>query len=145
MDEPTKKAAVVILLDEQGRVLVHNRQRKTTTSEKYGFLGGKVEKGEAIIDAAKREVFEETSYTPEDIRLLKVYAADEAGTHGFEVHVYTGVFPGFSAFKDSDEVLVSELELKTISDASKLELFPIAYQILTDLSERETEKRRLPS
>ncbi len=129
------KAAVVVLLDEDQRVLVHNRERKTTTKEKFGFLGGKIETGETELEGAIRETIEETGYRPDDLRLFKYYRADPLKTHGLEIFVFTGKFPGFSRFQDSSEVELKELELVHISNAQKLNFFPIAYEILEDLQD----------
>jgi len=60
----------VFVLDAQGRILLEKR----SDCGLWGLLGGRVEPGESVAEAARREVFEETGLTVEITRLIGVYS-----------------------------------------------------------------------
>ena len=55
-----KLAAIGLLVDPDGRVLISKRQEGQIMSGYWEFPGGKAEDGESPVDAFKREVKEET-------------------------------------------------------------------------------------
>ncbi len=60
----------VFVLDEKGRILMEKR----SDSSMWGLLGGRVEPGESVIQAAKREVAEESGFEIEVTRLVGVFS-----------------------------------------------------------------------
>lgn len=69
-DELILNYAGCIIFDEQNRLLLQKR----FDCEKWGFLGGMVEFGESVEEAAKREVKEESGLDVEIISLFGVYS-----------------------------------------------------------------------
>jgi ADP-ribose pyrophosphatase YjhB (NUDIX family) len=65
-----KTGTGVIIRDSLGRILLEKR----SDCGMWGLPGGRIEPGESILDAATREVKEETSLTVEIIRLVGVYS-----------------------------------------------------------------------
>jgi ADP-ribose pyrophosphatase YjhB (NUDIX family) len=59
-----------VVLDGEGRILLQRR----SDNGLWGLPGGSVEIGEAVRDAIKREVREETGLTVEVVRLIGVYS-----------------------------------------------------------------------
>ena len=64
----------IILLNEKKQILLMCTDDKTITNKDGSYngkfwqlIGGKIEKGEEVIDAAKRELFEETSLTSDKV------------------------------------------------------------------------------
>ncbi len=56
--------AVVFLVDPRGRVLMQHRDASAKTSpNQWGMPGGRIEEGEEPVEAARREVLEETGLT----------------------------------------------------------------------------------
>ena len=56
-----RRIAVVFLVDPQGRILMQHRDAHARVSpNQWTPPGGRIEDGEAPVDAARREVFEET-------------------------------------------------------------------------------------
>lgn len=65
MDEPAitveRRIAVVFLVDRRGRILMQQRTADAATSpNQWTMPGGKIEEGEQPIEAAHRELYEET-------------------------------------------------------------------------------------
>lgn len=55
----------------------------------YQLIGGKIESGETLLDAAKRELFEETGLTSENVKFYKViwYGNLDLNIHGKLTHI----------------------------------------------------------
>ena len=70
MAEQIKLMNMCMVVDQDGRVLVQNRQKKDWSG--LTFPGGKVEPGESLTAAVIREVWEETGLTIADPRLCGV-------------------------------------------------------------------------
>lgn len=67
---------VVILSDYQGKILLSRHKRRST----WETQGGHVEAGETPLEAAKRELYEESGAVDYDISPLCDYWAGEEGT-----------------------------------------------------------------
>ena len=70
------KLATVVVVEVDGRVLLHRRAINPARG-KWTLPGGYVDRGEAIEDAARREVFEETAVRVADVQPLGLFS--EAG------------------------------------------------------------------
>lgn len=69
-----ERAAVAVLVEnEQGQLLFVEAYRYPTDSIEWEIPAGGIDAGETILDAAKREVFEETGYESVDHELLYTY------------------------------------------------------------------------
>ncbi|MBU9714231.1 NUDIX hydrolase [Evansella tamaricis] len=66
--------AVTILVDEFGRLLI---QERNYPKGKWGLPGGLMELGETTEEAARRELFEETGLTVNELSLINVYSGEE--------------------------------------------------------------------
>lgn len=63
--------AVVFLVDPAGRILMQHRDPHAAVSPgQWTMPGGRIEEGEAPIDAARREVLEETGLTVDRLELF---------------------------------------------------------------------------
>lgn len=98
-----KRFASVILVDRRGWVLLQERdEHPVLDPEKWGFVGGGVESGEAYAEAARRELLEETGLTVPDLALFGrflVFHHQTGGQDEFELF-YAGV-----ELTDSDVVV----------------------------------------
>lgn len=71
-------ASLIILFNEEGKVLLLKRSQKVDSyAGMYGFPGGKIESGETSIDAAVRELFEETSLKVRPKDLVYVFTMNK--------------------------------------------------------------------
>ena len=64
--------SVVILFNDQGEILLEER----SDDGYFDFPGGGIDLKESGIDAAKRELYEETGLTAEELRLFNVYTGE---------------------------------------------------------------------
>lgn len=67
-----RHVVVDVILIKDGKLVMIKRAEKLVEGGKWALVGGYVERDEDIVDAAKREVFEETGYRVKDITLLRI-------------------------------------------------------------------------
>lgn len=80
---------VIAVYDQDLQKILMCRRRKNPYKGKLNFVGGKLEPGEGSLDAAYRELLEETAITEQDICL--VHLMDMVyHTYGMKIEVYTG-------------------------------------------------------
>jgi 8-oxo-dGTP diphosphatase len=84
-----KRFASVVLVDRRGWVLLQERdEHPVLDPEKWGFVGGGVEPGEAYVEAARRELLEETGLAVPDLHLFgrfPVFHHQTGGRDEFEL------------------------------------------------------------
>lgn len=87
-DKPVKVTTLVYLL-RPGEVLLGMKRRGVGVGRWNGF-GGKLEPGETVAEAARRELFEEAGVTADDLRQVGRLTFHVASTGDrFETHVFT--------------------------------------------------------
>ncbi|MDY0389292.1 MAG: NUDIX hydrolase [Desulfobulbus oligotrophicus] len=72
-------ATIGVLFKEECVLLV--RRKNPPDAGKWGFPGGKIEWGETIVDAAVREIFEETNVIAKARKILTAVDCFDFGTH----------------------------------------------------------------
>lgn len=83
-----KKVLTLCMIIQDGRVLLGMKKRGFGAGRWNGF-GGKVQDGESVQDAAKREVLEETGIIPLEFKERGFIEFDfEDGTKSVEVHIF---------------------------------------------------------
>lgn len=96
--------AVSVALVEDGRFLLVRRGRPPSQGL-YAFPGGKVEPGETLLDAARRELLEETGLEAGDLVAVAHYAfeAERPGIDAvYELTVFSGRSLGGTASAGDD-------------------------------------------
>jgi 8-oxo-dGTP diphosphatase len=83
-----QRVAVVLLVDRQGRILMQHRDARAKTSpNQWGFPGGKIEPGESAVEAAHRELLEETGLRAPDLIPFGVFTRPSVSSADGEVEV----------------------------------------------------------
>ena len=84
-----KKYNVIIVFDKNDEKILMCKRVKEPYKGKFNLVGGKVEQGETELDAAYRELNEETGITRDDISLSNLMNLDYK-MQDMELEVYTG-------------------------------------------------------
>lgn len=138
----TRKAAVVMLWFSKGprstnKIMLSKRLKVPYFSGWWAATGGKVDDGECAIQAAKREVLEETGLyvSAENLSLMDCYVAEN-----FKCFMLETILPmyRFEDVKNTEPSKHSPWQLFTIREALKLpKLMPALQEtLLTKLQER---------
>ncbi len=111
------KASFVLPIDDKGRILLAKEFRYPIGKVVYGAVGGSVDKGETPLQAAKREMAEESGYTAKSVKLLGTFYGNP-GRSGvtFYTYVARGLTPHppqqeFGEFIETEFVTVKKLRL----------------------------------
>lgn len=88
---PSVRLAVSCVVQDGDRFLLVERAHEPAKGQ-FAFAGGKVEPGESLEDAARRELLEETGIAAGEVTLLRELTV-EGGfhLHVFFAHSFTGV------------------------------------------------------
>lgn len=84
-----KKLNVIIVYSNDEEKILMCHRKKEPYKGLYNLVGGKIEENEDYIDAAYRELNEETGITSEDIKLVHVMDFNYQ-INGIELQVYAG-------------------------------------------------------
>ena len=92
---PTHVSAGIILVDEQGRILLEHRSDDPSIMFPgfWGITGGAAQGGESPEEAARREVLEETGLEVEEMRPFRVYQEEDASGLRYELHIFHAPLP----------------------------------------------------
>lgn len=102
--------SVVILFNEQGEILLEER----SDDGYFDFPGGGIDLNETGIDAAKRELFEETGLAAEELRLFNVYTGEITKYVYFNGDVIYGVDLVYLCYKYSGTLVPQKEEVKSL-------------------------------
>jgi 8-oxo-dGTP pyrophosphatase MutT (NUDIX family) len=126
-----RRVAVVLLVDPQGRILMQHRDANArTAANQWAFPGGSIEPGEEPIDAARRELFEETGLTADELTPYGVHLRTSVtNVDGrVEIHAFYG-----HTDATQDDVVLGEgqaMIFLTPAEATARDLGPTALLLL---------------
>ncbi len=93
---------LIFIEREEEILLIHKNKRDSFGFSKLNGIGGHIEKGEEPYEAAKREIFEESGLTIEELDLVAIIFIDIGNNPGILLFVFKAKYPGGS-LKESDE------------------------------------------
>lgn len=89
MEQQMKIMNVIVVYDMNREHILMCLRRKDPYKGKFNFVGGKIEPGESGMDAAYRELYEETGISGNDISLVHLMDMTYF-TYRIQLQVYTG-------------------------------------------------------
>lgn len=98
-----KEAVSIVIFNEENKILMIREKRYTVGRIEWEIPAGKVENGETIEDAARRESIEETGCTLKDLK----YLCSQNPANGMSdcvCHIFAAKVSDEGAIRDSDEV-----------------------------------------
>ena len=102
--------SVVILFNDQGEILLEER----SDDGYFDFPGGGIDLKESGIDAAKRELYEETGLTAEELRLFNVYTGEITKYVYFNGDVIYGVDLVYLCDRYTGSLIPQKEEVKSL-------------------------------
>jgi len=91
---------------------------------KYNGVGGHIERGEDPTSAAKREILEETGYTPDALRLAGTVMIDTGKTPGIALYVFVGEVREYTPPLPNLEGTLHWIQLSKITNLDLIEDLP---------------------
>lgn len=92
-----------VIRDEEGRLLVAQRPAHARHGGQWEFPGGKLDPGETLAEAARRELEEELSLELVSAAAKPVFTADDPG-HPFRIHFLPVAARGTPILHEHDAV-----------------------------------------
>jgi 8-oxo-dGTP diphosphatase len=115
---------LIFILKENNVLLIKGKSNKKIWPNLYNGLGGHVEKGEDVMSAARRELYEESGITDAQLNLCGIISVDLDGLSGIEIFVFRGV-TNQQTLKSSDEGNLEWIDL------SEIERIPVVEDLRT--------------
>ena len=107
-DGMKKCVALCILKNEDNYLLIRRGKRKNTKEDDYGMylpIGGKLEPYETPEEAAKREVYEETGYTIDNVEFKGIIIENSKNNYNWVDFVYISEVPYFEPIETDEGYL----------------------------------------
>jgi 8-oxo-dGTP pyrophosphatase MutT (NUDIX family) len=123
------EVSIVAFYDDEGKVLLEDRCKKSRFGEEWAFFGGGLEEGETKEDAAKREIWEELGYRLDDFRHVKTYSGRIGDAETVE-HLFAARFPGWDCLKVSQG---NGADLFSVDEMRNLKLMDTPHPMLDDI------------
>ncbi|MBW6464937.1 MAG: NUDIX domain-containing protein [Brevefilum sp.] len=116
---------LIFLFDHHNRVLLlKGSAQKRLWAGLYNGIGGHIEAGEDILEAAHRELFEETGILDLSMDLCGQIMVDVAPQVGVAIFVFKGAYHGTS-LTPSDEGMLSWVNLEDLDSLDLVEDLPV--------------------
>jgi 8-oxo-dGTP diphosphatase len=92
---------------------------------KLNGVGGHIEQGEDPTSAAKREILEETGYSPDSLQLTGMVIVDIGIVPGISLYVYAGKVHSTNPPLVNDEGTLEWIQLSELQDSDLVEDLPL--------------------
>ncbi len=116
---PLILVGAVVIIDDNNKVLL---QERTHPHKVWGLPGGLMELAESTMETAKREVFEETGLSVEELKLLNIYSGQEFYTVAANGDPFYSVTAAYYTKHYSGQIEVNKDEAFTLAFFSKDDL-----------------------
>ena len=107
-----KGGAVIAALTEDNKLVMVRQYRKPADKVMLEVPAGKIDPGEKPLDAAVRELKEETGYTAAKVEFLtQFYPSVGYSEEVLYLYLCTGLTPGETNFDENEAIDIEEVEL----------------------------------
>ncbi len=115
-DVVTHRGSVVLLpVFPDGRVLLVRQYRHAVSGFLWELVAGRIERGERPLEAARRELLEETGYTARRFRkLLEVFPTPGFVSERMQVYAAEGLTPGASRPEADERITTRRFTLRAL-------------------------------
>ena len=104
--------AVIAALTEDKKLVMVRQYRKPADKVMLEVPAGKIDPGEKPLDAAVRELKEETGYTAEKVEFLtEFYPSVGYSEERLYLYLCTGLTPGETCFDENEAIEIEEIDL----------------------------------
>lgn len=126
---------LIFIQNKDEILLIHGAENKKIWSGLYNGVGGHVERGESVIDAAYRELFEETGAHNIHLKLRSIISIDVEPEIGINLFVFTGEID----HKNLRPGIEGELKWVKYDQIHELPLVEDLYSLIPRLMAKNTE------
>jgi mutator protein MutT len=121
--------AVSVALRDKDRFLLVKRGR-APSKDFWAFPGGKLEAGETLDQAARRELHEETGLVAEDYRIIRMITL--SGDWGsFALHIFSAVVTGSTKAVAADDA--ADAGWFSLADMANMQVTPSTIEIAEEI------------
>lgn len=110
----------VVAMDDEGRIILERQFRYPVQEELFEIPAGTIEPGETPLEAARREMQEETGYRPKElVPLGGFYSAPGYSTEYLYLFAASGLVSDPIQAEDSDEIELVRCSLSEVREMIK--------------------------
>lgn len=114
---------ICFLFNDHRVLLINGSPNRKRWAGLYNGVGGHVEKGESILECAKRELSEEAGVEGVDLDLVSIITIDNGGNPGVCLFVYRGEYDG-ELISGSEEGTVEWVDMTRLEDLPVVQDLP---------------------
>lgn len=119
---------LIFIFHEEKVLLLKGAPEKKNFPNAYNGLGGHVERGETILESARRELFEESGLSVPDLFLCGILQVDGDESTGVQVYIFKGFLESNpESIIESDEGTLFWMPVEKISEINMVPDVPLYF------------------
>jgi len=120
---------LIFLTNEDNILLIKGSPNKRLWANLYNGIGGHLERGEDVLNSAKRELLEEVGIIPDNLWLCGIITIDTTGDTGIGIYVFRGECAQIPSVQ-SEEGSAEWVPINQISELPLVEDLPVVLPIV---------------
>lgn len=127
---------LIFITRDDDVLLINGSPQKRLWANRYNGIGGHIERGEDVLTAARRELYEETGISVSDLWLCGSVMVDASETIGIAIYVLRGEYKGGN-LQRSEEGELEWVDRERIFSLPLVEDLPILLPKIFDMRRGE--------